>query len=159
MSGLSRLEHSCQLLDFNVQQKMKHFFLKNKKLTRFCRGEIQLKFRIPQGKIKISRFPDSLKLQLKREKCILNSLYMNAWHFGSSIVKVHDILQHLLIFKCRTTDSCLHMEVCPNSYFWWCGYFWGPCVSFVTKDEFSVRVTKIILRIGVLWTHSLPFYF
>ena len=29
----------------------------------------------------------------------------------------------------------------------------------VTTDEFSVRVTKITLMIGVLWTHSLPFYF
>ena len=35
----------------------------------------------------------------------------------------------------------------------------GPWVSFATTDEFSVRVTKITLRIGVSWTHSLPFYF
>ena len=54
---------------------------------------------------------------------------------------------------------CSCMEVHPYSYFWWCGYFWGPWVSFVTTDEFSVRVTKITLRIGVSWTHSLPFYF
>ena len=25
---------------------------------------------------------------------------------------------------------CLHMEVPPYCYFWWCGYFWGPWVSF-----------------------------
>ena len=50
------------------------------------------------------------------------------------------------------------MEVHPYSYFWWCGYFWGPWVSFVTTDEFSVKVTKITSRIGVSWTHSLcPF--
>ena len=55
--------------------------------------------------------------------------------------------------------SCLHMEVHPNSYFWWCGYFWGLFVSFVTTDKFSVRVTKITSRIGVSWIHSLPFYF
>ena len=35
------------------------------------------------------------------------------------------------------------MEVCPYSYFRSCGYFRGPWVSFVTADEFSVRVTKI----------------
>ena len=54
---------------------------------------------------------------------------------------------------------CLRMEVCPYSYFRWCAYFWRPRVSFVTTDEFSLRVTKITLRIGVSWTHSLPFYF
>ena len=32
-------------------------------------------------------------------------------------------------------------------------------MSFVTTDEFSVRVTKITSRIGVSGTHSLPFYF
>ena len=53
--------------------------------------------------------------------------------------------------------SC--MEVCPYSYFRWCGYFWGPWVSFVTTDEFSVRVTKFTSRIGVSWTHSLPLWF
>ena len=50
------------------------------------------------------------------------------------------------------------MEVHPYSYFWWCGYFWGPWVSFVTTDEFSLRVTQIISRICVSWAHSLPFY-
>ena len=54
---------------------------------------------------------------------------------------------------------CLRMEVRPYSYFRWCGYFWGPWVSFVMTDEFSVRVTKITSRIGVSWTHSLPLYF
>ena len=38
-----------------------------------------------------------------------------------------------------------------------------PCshmeLSFVTTDELSVRVTKIISRIGFPCTHSLPFYF
>ena len=46
---------------------------------------------------------------------------------------------------------CSRMEVRPYSYFRWCGYFWGPWVSFVTTDEFSVRVTKITSRIGVSW--------
>ena len=32
-------------------------------------------------------------------------------------------------------------------------------MSFVTTDEFSMRVTKITSRIGVSSTHSLPFYF
>ena len=43
--------------------------------------------------------------------------------------------------------SC--MEVCPYSYFWWCGYFQGSWLSFVTTDEFLVRDTKIVSRIGV----------
>ena len=51
------------------------------------------------------------------------------------------------------------MEVCPYSYFRWCGYFRGPWVSFVMTDEFSVRVKKITSKIGVLWTHSLSSVF
>ena len=43
--------------------------------------------------------------------------------------------------------SC--MEVCPYSYFSWCGYFRGAWVSFNKADEFSVRVTKITSKIGV----------
>ena len=54
---------------------------------------------------------------------------------------------------------CSRMEVRPYSNSRWCRYFWGPWVSFVTADEFSVRVTKITSRIGVSWTHSLPFCF
>ena len=46
------------------------------------------------------------------------------------------------------------MEVHPDSYFRWCGYFWGPWVSFLTTDKFSVRFTKITSRAGVSWTHS-----
>ena len=45
--------------------------------------------------------------------------------------------------------SCVSMEVHPYSYFLWCGYFRGLWVSFVTTDEFSVRVIKITSRIGV----------
>ena len=44
---------------------------------------------------------------------------------------------------------CSCMEVRPYSYFWWCGYFGSPWVSFVMTNEFSVRVTKITSRIGV----------
>ena len=54
---------------------------------------------------------------------------------------------------------CSRMELRPYSYFRWCGYFWGPWVSFVTTDEFSVTVSNITSRIGVSWTHNLPFYF
>ena len=50
---------------------------------------------------------------------------------------------------------CSRMDVRPSSYFRWWGYFWGPLVSFVTTDEFSVGFTKITSRIGVSWTHSL----
>ena len=51
----------------------------------------------------------------------------------------------------------LLMEVHPYNYFWWQGYFWGPWVSFVRRDEFSVRVTKMTLRIGVPWTQTFLF--
>ena len=52
------------------------------------------------------------------------------------------------------------MPVFPYGYYFlWCGYFWVSWVSFLTKDEFSVRVTKITSRIGVSWTHSLRFCF
>ena len=44
---------------------------------------------------------------------------------------------------------CLHVEVHPYSYFRWCGHFRGHWGSFVTTDEFSVRVTKINSWIGV----------
>ena len=47
------------------------------------------------------------------------------------------------------------MEVWPYSYFQWCGYFWGPWVSFVTADEFSVRVTKLLQG---LMSHELIAY-
>ena len=51
------------------------------------------------------------------------------------------------------------MEMCCCSYFQWCGYFWGPWVSFFTTDAFSVGVTRITSRADVSWTHSLPFCF
>ena len=41
------------------------------------------------------------------------------------------------------------MEVHLYNYFRWCGYFLSPRVLFVRTDEFSVRVKKITLRIGV----------
>ena len=44
---------------------------------------------------------------------------------------------------------------CPYSYFRWCGYLCGPWVSFVTTDEFSVRVTNIASRISVSSNQSL----
>ena len=50
---------------------------------------------------------------------------------------------------------CSQMEVRPYSYFRWCGYFWGPWVSFVTADEFSVRVTKLLQG---LVSHELTLY-
>ena len=50
---------------------------------------------------------------------------------------------------------CLRMEVCPYSYFRWCGYFWGAWVSFVRTDEFSVRVKKLLQG---LVSHELTAY-
>ena len=40
--------------------------------------------------------------------------------------------------------SHLCMEVHPYSYFWKSGYFLGPWVPFLMKDEFSVRVKKLL---------------
>ena len=37
--------------------------------------------------------------------------------------------------------------------------YWGPWVTFVTTNEYLVRVTKLTSRIGVLWTHNLSFCF
>ena len=51
------------------------------------------------------------------------------------------------------------MEMCPYSYFQWCGYIRGPWVPLVTIDEFSVRFTNITSRTGVAWAHSLLSYF
>ena len=48
------------------------------------------------------------------------------------------------------------MEVCPYCYVRWCGYLWGPRVSFVTTDEFSVRVAKKLLQ-GLV-SHELTAY-
>ena len=53
--------------------------------------------------------------------------------------------------------SCSRMEVRPYSYFLWYEYFWGPWVSFVTKDEFSVKATNLFQ--GLVSHHSLLFCF
>ena len=47
------------------------------------------------------------------------------------------------------------MEVCPYSYFWWCGYFRGPWVSFASTDEFSDEFSKIASRVV---SHELTAY-
>ena len=44
---------------------------------------------------------------------------------------------------------CSRMEVGSYSYFRWRGHLGGHWVSFVKIDEFSVRVTKFLSRIGV----------
>ena len=44
---------------------------------------------------------------------------------------------------------CSRMEVGSYSNFRWCGNFGGPWKSFGKSDEFSVRVTKFLSRIGV----------
>ena len=36
--------------------------------------------------------------------------------------------------------------MCVTKLFFWCGHSWGPWVSFVTTNEFSVRIKKKILR-------------
>ena len=71
--------------------------------------------------------------------------------FGSSETKR---LLHQQVKYRGSFSAMSRMEVCPYNYFWWCGYFRGPGVSFVTKHEFSVRVTNITSRIGVSWTQS-----
>ena len=46
-------------------------------------------------------------------------------------------------------SAMFSIEVCPYSYFWCCGYFRGPWVSFVMRNKYSVRVTKITSKICV----------
>ena len=45
--------------------------------------------------------------------------------------------------------GCSNQEASPPAekntvYFWWCEYFRGHWVSFVTTDEFTVRVRKLL---------------
>ena len=47
------------------------------------------------------------------------------------------------------------MEVCPYSYFQYCGNFCGSWVSFIITDEFSVRVQKLSHK---LVSHELTVY-
>ena len=44
---------------------------------------------------------------------------------------LHQQVKILGSFSALLAHGSLHMKVCPYSYFWWCGYFWGPWVSFV----------------------------
>ena len=50
---------------------------------------------------------------------------------------------------------CSRMEVCPYSYFQWCGYFWGSWVSFVTADSSQLGSQKLLQR---LVSHELTAY-
>ena len=52
--------------------------------------------------------------------------------------------------------KCVHTAY---SYFWVRVFFIGPWMLFVMTDEFLVGFTKITARIGVSWTHILPFCF
>ena len=51
------------------------------------------------------------------------------------------------------------MEVCPYSYFWWCGYFQGPWVSFFTwwvlQPYYQNDVNQITLNNTTLWNLAL----
>ena len=103
--------------NFNAGQKTKHFFLiKRKKHTRFCRAKIQVKFSAMQSKMRISRLSDSLKLQLKRGKCILSSFGIrmhDIWQFYcKKCVKFYK--QHLLFSKCGTAKLCGYASGHPS---------------------------------------------
>ena len=58
-------------------------------------------------------------------------------------VLLHQTVSHPII------SNWVGLEVCPYSYFWRCGYFRGPSMSFVTTDEFLTGATKITSRISV----------
>ena len=78
-------------------------------------------------------------LSFEISKCLflLNAITaISARHWNTGLVLSRASLNLMV--------PCSHMEVCPYSYFWWCGYFWGPSVSVVTTDEFWVRVTKLL---------------
>ena len=80
---------------------------------------------------------------------------------SSPLYHFHSLHRHLDIRLAITAESSpLHIGSSrtrtgnlwfssASSYFQCCRYFRGPWVSFVAKDEFSVRVTKITSRIGV----------
>ena len=91
-----------------------------------------------------------------RNKCFLVALCHLILRRPNLEVATKRILLHQQKYQ-SSFSAMLHMEVSPYSYFWLCGYFWGPWVSFVMTDEFSVRVTKITSRIGVSQTHCLSF--
>ena len=61
--------------------------------------------------------------------------------------------QHVKILS--SFSVMLRMEVCPCSYFQWCVYFWGLWVSFVTTDEFLVRIKNLLQG---LVSHELTVY-
>ena len=92
------------------------------------------------------------------DRCFLIALCrLVVWRPNFEVATKRLLHQHVKILG--SFSVMLRMEVCPCSYFQWCVYFWGPSVSFVATDEFLVRIKKITSRIGVSWTHSLPFCF
>ena len=66
---------------------------------------------------------------------ISSGLYHSNWHRGS--------------FSAMFAYGSTSLQLYPVVWIF---------LSFVTADEFSVRVTKITSRSGVSWTRSLPFY-
>ena len=53
----------------------------------------------------------------------------------------------------------LGVEVCPYSYFPWCGYFRGLWVSFLTKDVLSEGLFKDCSVTAYLFDFPISFYF
>ena len=144
--------------NFNAGQKTKHFFLiKRKKHARFCRAKIQVKFSAMQSKMRISRLPDSLKLQLKREKCILSSFviwmhdiwqfyFKNAWNSTSSICCFPNVGQLSYAVMHRDTPSKMRnipagCEMVGNSA--WHFVAWNARQSPGTKCK-STKAPKVL---------------
>ena len=87
-------------------------------------------------------------------KCIQNVYLQNVSHISTNfcIQNVYKMYTKCLFTKCIPHfDKLLYTKCVQN--------FWGLWVSFVTRDEFSARVTKITSGIGVSLTHKPPFYF
>ena len=58
----------------------------------------------------------------------------------------------------NTWNTILNVELCPNSYFWWYGYFWRS-MSVICNITWILCVSKFTLRISVSFAHNLSFWF
>ena len=103
-------------------------------------------------------FRPDLSLGVYRKRCFLVVLCCQIVRRLNSDIAIKRLL-HQQVKNQVSFNTLPCREVCTYNNFQWCGYFWGPCVSYFKTDEFSVRVTKIASRICVSWTHNETFWF
>ena len=119
---------------------------------KFCGAKNHLKFSTSQGKIRIWRFPDSLKLYLKRENvCYTLLLYecMTFWHF---YYKMHDILQTTSTgapIVGQLTYAVMHSDIC-----WKCMTPLQDVEQLITMLLFSFRIFIYLFIVSVSYHFS-----